>query len=142
MYDNHYIILWHQCFTINRNKKMINHTKSAVKRILFRSFLSFSIDPVCFYLQSLYFCASWEVNTPSVGLSFSLEQYFFLLKDTGLNTTIRRIFRDVMTEKTPFANSFMPLNQYAIFHRGLLVLQNELSKSTLIWTLNIYLVSI
>ena len=120
---------------------MINHIKSTVKGILFRSFLSFSINPVCFYLQSLYFCASWEVNTPSVVLSFSLEQCFFLLKDTGLNTTLRRIFKDIMSKKTPFTNSFMPLNRYAIFHRGPLVLQNKLSKSAFIWTLHVYLVS-
>ena len=46
-----------------------------------------------------------------------------------------------MSKKTPFTNSFMPLNRYAIFHRGLLVLQNELSKSAFVWTLHVYLVS-
>ncbi|XP_022777905.1 uncharacterized protein LOC111319378 [Stylophora pistillata] len=41
-----------------------------------------------------------------------------LIQDTRLNTTIKRIFKD-MVEKTPFANYFMSLIQYAIFHRDL-----------------------
>ena len=50
-------------------------------------------------------CAYFFLDPPFV------IKYLFLLKDTGFSTPIKRMFKDIKMEKTPFASySYMSLN--------------------------------